>query len=75
MKKFAVPAYDVDNDKRRLEQAEKAGIDARNLIPAIEVGEASWSAGALCVPGQVQDVEHQEVNLALRRTTRRTAGR
>jgi hypothetical protein len=42
-KKFA-PAYDVDHDQRQFEQAVKAGIDTRNLLPVIEVGEASWSA-------------------------------
>ena len=65
MKKFA-PAYDVDNDKRRLEQAEKAGIDARNLIPAIEVGEASWSAeqSAYLVKCKMSSIK--KWNLALR---------
>ena len=43
MKKYA-PDYDVDNDKRQLDAAEKLGVDVRKVMPVTEAGEAFWSA-------------------------------
>jgi hypothetical protein len=42
MRKF-VPDYDVANDKRQIDQAEKAGMDVRKLMPVTEVVEGFWS--------------------------------
>ena len=65
MKKFA-PAYDVDNDMRRFEQAQKAGIDVRNLLPVIEVGEASWSAEQSAYLVKCKMSSMKKWNLAMR---------
>jgi hypothetical protein len=65
MKKFA-PAYDVDNDKRQVEEANRAGIDPRSLMPVIEVGEASWSADQSAFLVKCRISETKKWNLALR---------
>ena len=65
MKKFA-PAYDVENDMRRFEQAQKAGIDVRNLLPVIEVGEASWSAEQSAYLVKCKMSNTKKWNLAMR---------
>jgi hypothetical protein len=43
MGKFA-PESDVENDKRQLEAAQKQGMDARKIMPVMEVVDATWSA-------------------------------
>jgi hypothetical protein len=42
MKKFA-PDYDVERDRRSMEEAQKRGVDMSNIMPRVEVGEAVWS--------------------------------
>ena len=43
MRKLA-PESDVEKTKRQFEEAQKRGIDIRNLLPVVEAGEATWSA-------------------------------
>jgi hypothetical protein len=65
MKKFA-PDYDVDSDKRHFEQAQKAGIEVRNLLPVIEVGEATWSAEQSAYLVKCKMSNTKKWNLAMR---------
>ena len=66
MKKFA-PAYDVDQDKRHMEGAQKAGGDARTLLPVVEVGEATWSAEQSAFLVKCRYSVTKKWNLALRK--------
>jgi hypothetical protein len=66
MKKFA-PDYDVENDKRHIEEAQKRGIDPRNVMPTVEVGEASWSAEQSAYLVKCQMSHTKKWNLALRK--------
>jgi hypothetical protein len=66
MKKFA-PAYDVENDKRHIEEATKHGVDARNVMPLVEVGEAVWSAEHSAYLVTCQLSATKKWNLALRK--------
>ena len=42
MRKFA-SEFDVEETKKQVEMAEKAGVDVHKQIPLVEVGEATWS--------------------------------
>ena len=66
MKKFA-PASDVENDRLQIEEAQKGGMDARNMMPEIEVGEATWSAEQSCYFVKCHMTAVKKWNLALRK--------
>jgi RNA polymerase sigma factor (sigma-70 family) len=72
MRKFTSD-FDVEETRRQMEAAEKQGMDMRKLMPAVEVGEAVWSAkeSAWFVKCQVQQIK--KWNLAVRKDNR--AGR
>ena len=42
MRKFTSEA-DVENTKKEIAMAEKAGMDVHKIMPTVEVGEATWS--------------------------------
>jgi len=42
MRKFA-SAFDLEETKKQVEMAEKAGVDVHKQMPLVEVGEATWS--------------------------------
>jgi hypothetical protein len=66
MKKFA-PAYDVDNDRRQLEEAKKRGMDVSKLLPVVKVGEAFWSAEQSAFFVKYRQFGIKKHNLALRK--------
>jgi hypothetical protein len=66
MRKFA-PATEVNNSKRQIDEAKRQGIDVRNLMPIMEVGDAFWASeqAAYFVKCRMSSVKRQ--NLALRK--------
>ena len=66
MRKFT-SQYDVEETKRQVEAARKAGMDVQKLMPVFEVGEAIWSPeqSAYFVKCRMLGVKKQ--NLALRK--------
>jgi post-segregation antitoxin (ccd killing protein) len=66
MKKFA-PAYDVDNDRRQLEEAKKRGMDVSKLLPVVKVGEAFWSTEQSAFFVKYRQFGIKKHNLALRK--------
>ena len=65
MRKF-VPEYDVENDKRQLEEEKRAGMDLRKLVPVTEAGEAFWSAEQSAWFVKCRAVQIKKWNLAIR---------
>ena len=66
MRKFT-SEFDVEETRHQMEAAEKQGMDIHKLMPAVEVGEAVWSAkeSAWFVKCQVQQIK--KWNLAVRK--------
>jgi hypothetical protein len=66
MKKF-VPASDIENDQRKLEQAIKNGADPRKAMPVFEAGEAVWSAEQSAYFVKCRQMGTKKHNLAIRK--------
>jgi murein L,D-transpeptidase YcbB/YkuD len=66
MRKYA-PDYDVDNDQRQFEAAEKKGIDVRKQMPVAVAGEALWSAEQSAYFVKCRASHTNKHNLALRK--------
>ena len=66
MRKFA-PDYDVENDKRQVEAAERQGVDVRAMLPAREVVEAVWSVEHSAFFVKCRMTQLKKWNLALRK--------
>ena len=63
----SVPAEYIEKTKKEFAEAEKQGINPRNFLPVIEVGEATWSAehSAYLVKCRMSSVK--KWNLAIRK--------
>ncbi len=66
MRKFT-PDTDLQKTKQQWKQAQKEGVDVRNLIPAMEAGEAFWSPeqSAWFVKCRIQGIKKH--NVAMRK--------
>ncbi len=72
MRKFT-SEFDVEETRRQMEAAEKQGMDMRKLMPAVEVGEAVWSAKESAWFVKCHALQIKKWNLAVRKDNR--AGR
>lgn len=63
----SVPAEYIEKSKKEFADAEKQGINPRNFLPVVEVGEATWSAehSAYFVKCKMSNVK--KWNLAIRK--------
>jgi hypothetical protein len=66
MKKF-VPEYDVENDRRKLAEAMKSGLDAQHAMPVFESGEAVWSPEQSAYFVKCRQLGTKKWNLAIRK--------
>jgi hypothetical protein len=66
MRKYA-PDYDVNNDQRQFEAAEKKGMDVRKLMPVTEVIEGYWSDEQSTYFVKCRMTQTKKHNLALRK--------
>jgi hypothetical protein len=66
MRKFT-SEVDVQGTKGQIEQAQKRGMDVHKLMPAIQVGEAVWSAKESAWYVKCQETAVKQWNLALRK--------